>query len=84
MAFKVLFAIVAYYNLNINQIDIKIAFLYGMIDQLVYMQIPKGSKNSTNKGMICKLLKVFYNLKQTLRLWYKQLSQFLLKKLGLK
>lgn len=56
-----------------------------MIDQLVYtMQIPKGAENSANKGMVCKLLKALYILKQAPRLWYKQLSQFLLKKLGLK
>lgn len=48
------------------------------------MQIPKGSKNSTNKKIVCKLLKALYGLKQVLKLLYKQLSQFLLKKLGLK
>lgn len=31
-AFRVLFAIVNFYNLDINQIDIKIAFLYSFID----------------------------------------------------
>lgn len=33
--------------------------------------------------MVCKLLKALYGLKQALRLWYKQLSKFLLEKLGL-
>lgn len=55
-----------------------------MIDQLVYVQIPKRSENSTIKKMIYKLLKVFYGLKQIPRLWYKPFSQFLLEKLGLK
>ena len=71
MAFRVLFANAAYYDLDINQIDVKIAFLYGLIDQLIYVKIPKGSEDATNKGMICKLLKVFYDLKQAPRLWYK-------------
>lgn len=84
MALRVLFAIAAYYNLNIDQKNVKIAFLYRMIDQPVNVQIPKGSENSTNKKMVCKFLKALYNLKQTLRLWYKWLSSFLLKKLGLK
>lgn len=52
MAFRVLFSITVYYNLDINQIDIKITFLHIIFDQLVYMQIPKGSKSSTNKGMV--------------------------------
>lgn len=42
MAFRVLFVIEAYYNLDINQRNIKIAFLYRIIDQLVYVQIGKG------------------------------------------
>ncbi len=37
MAFRVFFAITAYYDLNIDQIDVKTSFLYGMIDQLVYV-----------------------------------------------
>lgn len=34
--------------------------------------------------MVCKLLISLYGIKQTPRLWYKQLFQFLHKKLGLK
>ncbi len=37
MAFRVLFTIVAYYNLNINEIDMNTVFLYGLRDQLVYV-----------------------------------------------
>lgn len=35
MAFKVLFVIATYYNIDINQIDVKIVFLYGFINQLI-------------------------------------------------
>lgn len=83
MAFRVLFAIVAYYNLDIDQLDIKTAFLYGLIDQLVYVQVLKSSKTQATKGLVCKLLKALYNLKQTPRIWYKSLSIFLLEKLRL-
>ncbi len=83
MAFKVLFAIAAYYDLDIDQMDVKTAFLYGLIDQLVYVQISKGSKDSTNRDKVCKLLKALYGLKQVPRLWYERLSKFLLEKLGL-
>lgn len=85
MAFKVIFTITIYYDLDINQIDIKTAFLYRLVNQLVYIQIQKSSEIIANKEMVCKLLRVFYNgFKQTLRLWYKGLFKFLLKKLGLK
>lgn len=42
MAFQVLFAIAAFYNLEIDQMDIKTTFFYGNIDQLFYVELPKG------------------------------------------
>lgn len=68
MIFRILLAIAAYYNFDIDQIDVKTAFLYRIINKLVYIQIPKESENSTNKRMVCKLLKAFYGLKQAPRL----------------
>lgn len=37
MAFRILFVIAAYYEFDINSIDVNMAFLYKMIDQLVYI-----------------------------------------------
>lgn len=84
MAFRVLFAIATYYDLGVYQIDVRTIFLYGVTNQLVYVQIPKSSGNATNKGMVCKLLKALYGLKKASRLWYERLSKFLLEKLDLK
>ena len=42
MAFRVLFAIAAFYDLDIHQMDVKTAFLYGEIDQLLFVETPKG------------------------------------------
>lgn len=63
MAFKVLSAIAAFLDLDINQIDIKTAFLYSLINQFVYMEIPKSIKSENNWNMVCKLLKTLYGLK---------------------
>ena len=84
MAFRVLFAIPAFLDLDIDQMDVKTAFLYRLIDQLVYVEIPKGTESEDNRNMVCKLLKALYGLKQPPRLWYKRLSTFLLQKLGLR
>ncbi len=83
MAFRVLFAVAAFFDLDIDQMDVKTAFLYGLIDQLVYVDISKGSETEANRVMVCKLLKALYGLKQSPRLWYERLSDFPLKKLGL-
>lgn len=47
------------------------------------MEIPKGSESKATRGMVCKLLKAIYGLKQSPRLWYERFSGFLLQKLGL-
>ncbi len=83
MAFHGLFAIAAYYNLDIDQMDVKTAFLYGLIDQLIYVEMPKGTETSERWDLVCKLHKALYWLKQSPRLWYERLSTFLLEKLGL-
>ena len=63
MAFHVFFAIVTFYDLDIDQMDIKTAFLYVLIDQLVYVEIPKETETEVNRNMVCKLLKALYGLK---------------------
>lgn len=68
IAFCVFFAIVAYYDLDIDQIDVKTAFLYSFIDQLIYVEISRRIETSANKNMIYRLLKALYNLKQSSQL----------------
>ncbi len=57
---------------------------YGLIDQLVYIEISKGKESESNRNMVCSLLKAFYGLKHSPRLWYEVRSTFFLEKLGLK
>lgn len=83
IAFRVLFAIAAYYDLDIDRMDVKTAFLYRLIDQLIYVEFPKGTKTEITKHIVYKILKALYGLKQSPRLWYERLSTFLLEKLGL-
>jgi hypothetical protein len=58
--------------------DVKTAFLYGDIDVPVYMEQPKGCDDGS--GRVCRLNKALYGLKQSPRIWYKTLSDFLIKK----
>jgi hypothetical protein len=83
MAFRALFAIAAYYDLDADQLDVKTAFLYGDIDTLIFVKVPDGYDKWSGKR-VCRLNKALYGLKQSPRLWYEKLSNFLLSKLGLK
>ena len=47
-----------------EQLDIKAAFLYGSLDEKIYVQLPQGYQN---EGKYYRLLKSIYGLKQSLR-----------------
>ena len=61
MAFYILFALAAYYNLKINQMDIKIVFLNSQIIEDIYIKYFYSF--SKFREIYC-LFKGFYGLKQ--------------------
>jgi hypothetical protein len=68
-------------NLYIQLMDVVTAYLYGSLDTDIYMKVPEGLKIPDPKGsrnMYCvKLQKSLYGLKQSGRMWYNRLSEFL-------
>ncbi|KAK1918670.1 hypothetical protein P3342_001719 [Pyrenophora teres f. teres] len=75
MSYKALFAISAALDLEIHQMDVKTAFLYGDIDTEIFVEPPHGLKDS--EGKLCRLRKALYGLKQSPRIWYETLSTFM-------
>ena len=65
--------------------DVITAYLYGSIDNDIYMKIPKGFKlsetNNTKPRNMCsiKLQRSLYGLKQSKCTWYSRLKEYLLK-----
>ncbi|GJP81071.1 hypothetical protein CLOP_g11251 [Closterium sp. NIES-67] len=55
--------------------DIVTAFLYGIVEEEVYMVQPPGYEDGT--GRVCKLNKAIYGLKQAPRCWYNRLASAL-------
>ncbi|KAL0283681.1 UNVERIFIED_CONTAM: Retrovirus-related Pol polyprotein from transposon TNT 1-94 [Sesamum radiatum] len=62
---RVLIALNLRFNLPIHQMDVKIALLYGDLEEEIYMDQPKGFVAHGNKCKACKLVKSLYRLKQT-------------------
>ena len=58
--------------------DVKSAFLNGIINEEVYIEQPPGFKSKEFSDYVYKLNKVLYGLKQAPRTWYERLSTFLL------
>ena len=75
MSYKALFAIAAALDLEIEQMDVQTAFLYGQIDEEIYVEQPTGLEDGTNR--VCKLNRALYGLKQSPRIWFQTLAQFL-------
>lgn len=52
----------------------------GQNEQLIFMKIPQG-RQTGREGLVCKILKSLYGLKQAGRLWNKTIVKFF-KKIG--
>lgn len=72
---RMLFAYAAENSLYMSQFDVKTAFLYGDLDETVYMEQPEGFKEDNQK--VCKLKRSLYGLKQSPRQWNLKFSTFL-------
>ncbi|GJU57358.1 retrotransposon protein, putative, ty1-copia subclass [Tanacetum coccineum] len=71
-AIRILIAIVAFYDYEIWQMDVKTAFLNGHLSEEVYMVQPEGFVNPKYPNRVCKLKRSIYGLKQASRQWNKR------------
>ena len=65
-------------NMEVHQMDVTTAFLYGDLDEEIYMAPPEGIiVEKENTGKVWKLERSLYGLKQAPRCWNKKIHQFL-------
>jgi hypothetical protein len=72
-------------DLEIHQIDIKGTYLNGELTEKeqIYMCQPPGFSAPNLKGLVCRLQKTLYGLKQSSRRWYQKLMEILVDRMGL-
>ncbi|TPX64358.1 DNA-directed DNA polymerase [Chytriomyces confervae] len=73
--FRWLLALTALNSWNTRMLDISSAYLYGELDDPVYMKQPLGHDDGS--GRVFKLKKGLYGLKQAGRIWYIKLVTYL-------
>ncbi|GJY13884.1 putative ribonuclease H-like domain-containing protein [Tanacetum coccineum] len=78
-AIMIFLAFASYMGFIVYQMDVKSAFLYGTIDEEVYVTQPLGFIDPMYPKKVYKVVKALYGLHQAPRAWYATLSNFLLK-----
>ena len=74
---RILLAIASHLNFKLYQMDVKSAFLNGMLQEEVYMEQLKGFIDPHRPDDVYKLKRVLYGLKQAPRVWYDRLTAYL-------
>ncbi|GJX13080.1 putative ribonuclease H-like domain-containing protein, partial [Tanacetum coccineum] len=78
-AIWIFLAFASYMGFIVYQMDVKSTFLYGTIDEGVYVSHPSGFVDPKFPKKVYKVVKALYGLHQAPRAWYATLSTFLLK-----
>ncbi|GKB97018.1 retrovirus-related pol polyprotein from transposon TNT 1-94 [Tanacetum coccineum] len=74
---RVVLAMCATYDLHLEQLDVKTAFLHGNLEEEIYTLQPEGFKQKRKENLVCRLNKSLYDLKQAPRCWYKRFDTFI-------
>ncbi|GJZ13245.1 putative ribonuclease H-like domain-containing protein [Tanacetum coccineum] len=77
-AIRLFLAYASFMNFVVYQMDVKSAFLYGKIEEEVYVCQPPGFEDPEFPDRVYKVEKALYGLHQAPRAWYETLSTYLL------
>ena len=60
---RVVLAMCATFDLHLEQLDVKIAFLYGNLEEKIYMLQPEDFVEICKENLVCRLNQSLYDLK---------------------
>lgn len=73
---RLLISLVAYNNWKIYQMDVKSAFLNGLLEEEVYIEQPMGYVIKGHESKVLRLKKAIYGLKQAPRAWNTRIDKY--------
>ena len=71
-------SLAALHDWEIEALDVKTAYLFGELDEEIYMDQPESFIVKGQEKKVCRLKKSIYRLKQSALQWNKQLHKSLL------
>nr|GEU79295.1 retrotransposon protein, putative, Ty1-copia subclass [Tanacetum cinerariifolium] len=74
---RVILSLTACEDYELEQLDVKTAFLYGNLKETIYTRQPPGFEEGTN-NKVCLLKKSLYGLKLSPRQWYKRFDVYMI------
>jgi len=83
--FRYLKSLVVHKGLDLHLMDVVAAYLYGLLDNDIYMKLPEGFdipktyNSNSQEDYAINLNKYLYGLKQSGHIWNNCLSEYLLK-----
>nr|GFD43139.1 putative ribonuclease H-like domain-containing protein [Tanacetum cinerariifolium] len=75
---RLFLAYASFMGFPVYQMDVKSAFLYGTIEEEVYVCRPPGFEDPEHPDKLYKVVKALYGLHQAPRAWYETLATYLL------
>jgi len=75
---RLLLAFACMNGLKLFKMDVKSAFLNGIVNEEIFVSQPLGFEDHIYPNHVYKLRKVVYGLKQAPKQWYERLSCFLI------
>lgn len=75
VSIRTLLSVVVNLDLELEQMDVKTAFLHGELEEDLNMTQPEGFEDKKHPDYVCLLKKSLYGLKQSPRQWNKKFDQ---------
>ncbi|KAG7597916.1 Reverse transcriptase RNA-dependent DNA polymerase [Arabidopsis suecica] len=77
VSIRILLSIVAQEDLELEQLDVKTAFLHGELKEKIYMAPPEGYEDLFKEDEVCLLNKSLYGLKQAPKQWNEKFDTYM-------
>ena len=71
---RIVMYLMTHYDLELQKMEVRIAFLNGDLGEEVYMDQKDGFLTTRKEHLVCKLRKSIYGLKQASRQWYRKFN----------